>query len=160
MPVNPNWARWIFASVADYLHTAASAKTPTALQLVVEMLDKRNAVWEAAATRAEATISGPFTKEQNSGCYLVTLDVFLVITSDLAPSGGSDYDHIDFTGHMQNALDNCIICKDYGATGTIEIGTLTPENADPRGPTHLKPSTKDTQIHSTLNARFIGIFSE
>jgi hypothetical protein len=153
--VDSNWHRWTYASIADALHTAATAAS---LPLVVEFLDKRDDAWKVAAHKAEATISGPATRGQNSE-FEVIVDVTIIVTSDLT---NNDYAHIDYTGEMASALDQCIIVKDYGATGSIEVGKLTP-TADPGetiNVTHLKPAEKDTQIHSVITARLTGNFEE
>lgn len=154
--VNPLWHRWVYASIAKHLHAAALADD---LALVVEFLDKRNTDWLEATSKAEATITGPMTREISSGLHRVWVDVFIVVTSNLSDN---DYAHIDHVGAMASALDQCILVKDYGATGLVEVGTIKPraESGDSVKVNHLKPATKDTQIHSTIQARFLGYFAE
>lgn len=154
MAVNPNWHRWIYASVADHLHAAAAA---AGLPLVVEMLDTRSPTWETATSKAEAVISGPITAEKSKGLYLVVVDVFVIITSDRT---SNDYDHIDHAGAIANALDQCILVKDYGATGLVDVGELRPMNTESVDVIHLKPTAKDTQVHSTVGVRHLGYFTE
>ena len=154
--VNANWHRWVYASVADHLHTAATAAS---LPLVVEFLDKRNSAWKTAKTKAEATVTGPATKEISSGLHRVWVDVFLVVTSKRS---NDDYDHIDKCGAMANALDQCILIKDYGATGLVDVGSIKPrkESGDTIDVEHLKPAETDDQIFSTLQGRYFGLFAE
>lgn len=160
MPVNQKWHRWIYASVAKHLHTAATAAS---LPLIVEFLDKRDDAWKAAARRAEVTITGPRTRELSRGFFRVHVDVFVIVTSDIAPSGSADYDHIDKVGAMATALNSCILCKTYGEVPPlVELGILTLRDDlnDEISPEHLKPAEKDTQIHSTVEARLVGFFKE
>lgn len=154
--VNQLWHRWIYASVAKHLHAAATAD---GLPLIVEFLDKRGETWEAAASKAEATITGPMTKEVCSGLHRIWVDVFITLTSHLS---SNNYVHIDHAGAMAEALDQCVTCKDYGATGLVTIGFLhpKPEQTETIKVVHLKPMAKDTQIHSTIQAKFLGYFSE
>lgn len=159
MPVNPKWHRWIYASVADHLHTAAAA---VSLPLIVEFLDERGDPWNSATRKAEATITGPRTLEVSRGLFRVHVDVFVVVTSDRALSGGTDYDHIDKVGAIDSALQQCIACRTYPGPPVDDIGTLKPRStdSDETNPNHLKPAEKDTQIHSTIEARLIGWFKE
>lgn len=154
--VNPSWHRWVYASVADHLHTAATASS---LPLVVEFLDKRGATWKAASVRAEATISGPVTKEISSGLHRVWVDVFITLASE---RDANDYDHIDLAGAIANALDQCILVKDYGDTGLVDVGSIKPraDSGDSIEVTHLKPAEDDDHIYTTISARYFGLFTE
>lgn len=152
--VNPNWHRWIYASVAKHLKDSVGD-----LPLVVEFLDKRGTDWETAVSKAEATITGPMTKEISAGLHRIWVDVFITLTSHLSSNG---YQHVDHAGTLASALDQCIVCKDYGATGLETIGIIhpTPEANQPVKVNHLKPAAKDTQLHSTIQAKFLGYFTE
>lgn len=160
MAVNASWPRWIMASIAKHLHDAAYVAE---LPLVVEFLDRRDETWMGATHKAEVTISGPATREVSTGLYRVWVNVFVVLTSNLSDN---DYDHVTHAGAIANALDRCIVIKDYGNeagdTGLLDIGTITPRNegADTVKVTHLKPAAKDTQLHSTIEVRFFGLFTE
>lgn len=153
--VNPSWHRWIFASVAKHLHGGIDETVP----LIVEFLDKRSVVWTGAATKAEATISGPATKEISSGLHRIWVDIFVKVTTN---AGTNNYPHLDAVGKIAETLDRCIVCKDYGETGIAEIGILNgrPENGETVKVTHINPSEKDTQVHSTISARYLGYFAE
>lgn len=158
MAVNRKWHRWIYASVADHVHAAASGNFP----LLVDFLDKADDTYKAATCKAQCTITGPRTREISRKMFRVHIDVFIVVTSDRAPSGGTDYVHIDKVGLMAETLDQCIRCVTYGEASEDEFGVLRPrsETGDEINPTHLRPAEKDTQIHSTIEARFIGFFKE
>lgn len=142
--------------MAKHLHTICAAAS---IDLVVEFLDKRTSVWKAASPRAEAMISGPLSKEVSKGLYRVWVDVFLTLTSN---RGANDYVHVGHAGTLANALDQCVVVRDYGETGLLDISTLTPsrEPGQTVAVQHVRPSEKDGEIHSTIQSRFYGLFSE
>lgn len=150
--VNKLWHRWVYAYVANHLHTKAAA---VSLPLVVEFLDTRTDAWKTATTKAEATITGPITIPGSSGLFRVIVNVFIVISSKRT---NDDYDHIDAVGAMAEALDQCIPVKDAGVTDLVDIGTLTPFQA-PIEPIHLRPTDTDDLIFSTVQTTFEGLFS-
>lgn len=156
MPVDARWHRWTYASVAKHLHTICAAAS---IDLVVEFLDQRTSTWRNNSPRAEAVISGPYTKEVSKGLHRAWVDVFVTLTSN---RGTNDYVHVGHAGTIANALDQCILVKDYGDTGLLEISTLTPIRDDGRtvGPQHVRPSEKDEEIHSVIQARFEGHYQE
>jgi len=72
MAVNPNWARWAFASVATFMkQLAADANIPA----LVEGLDERTTEYMEAANRVEIRMSGPFTKELSKDYYELGVDI-------------------------------------------------------------------------------------
>jgi len=147
--VNPNWHRWIYASIAK--HVAALVASP----IVFDFGGKRMATWEQSTHRAEVTISGPVTTRFSRTAWAVEVDVFVVVSSDLS---ANNYAHVDVTGDVANALDECLTVMDYGATGLETIGEL--QNKGSVTVTHLKPSEADDRLHSTINAKFSGTFRE
>ena len=52
---NPNWNRWILASLADFKQVASGLSLP----VLVETLDQRTQAFMAARDRAEVRITGP-----------------------------------------------------------------------------------------------------
>jgi len=155
MPVDARWHRWVYASVAKHLHDACSGS----IDLVVEFLDKRTTVWKNASPRAEAVITGPATREISKGLHRAWVDVFVTLTS---VRSADDYDHVGHSGTIANALDQCILVKDYGATGLEEITVLHPirdlgQSVDVRP---MPVSEKDEQIHTVIQSRFYGLIAE
>jgi len=153
MAANPKWQRYVYATISKSL-LAALAATP----LVIEFLNpKRTPTWEDAATKAEVTISGPRTSRVSPNRYRVFVDIFVVVTSD---AGNSNAGHLDAVGTIVQALDKCFLVKDYGDTGLVDVGQLQLRSEDDEGidVTHLKPTQEDTQIHSTILARYDGRF--
>ena len=78
MAANPNWARWIFHSVADCLKEVA---TDAALPVLVEHFDERTAAFERAGDKAEIRITGPFDQELSKGYHRIYVDVNVLLTS-------------------------------------------------------------------------------
>jgi len=155
-PINPLWHRWIYASVSNHLHVLLAVAS---LELKVDLSDGETAAWKAATTKAQATISGPFSKNRGHKEFDIFVDVFVTLTSDRT---NNDYDHIDASGTIANALDQCIIVKDYGATGLIEIGILKTREADSDlvDTDHLRPIKTDDQRFTIIRARYEGKFTE
>lgn len=156
MGVDARWHRWVYASIAKHLHDIC---TPAGINLVVEFLDRRTNSWLAASPRAEAVITGPMSKEISNGLHRIWVDVFLTLTSDRS---ANDYVHVGHAGTLANALDQCILVRDYGATGLIDVSVLHPIQDDTQTVSvmHLQPTDKDEEIHSTIQSRFYGLFSE
>ena len=156
MPVNAKWHRWVYASLAKHLHGICD---PVPIALVVEFLDKRTETWKQASPRAEAIITGPMSKEVSNGLHRIWVDVFLTLTSN---RGANDYVHVGHAGTLANALDQCVIVRDYGETGNLDISVLTPirDSGQTVSVMHIRPTEKDEEIHSTIQSRFYGLFAE
>jgi hypothetical protein len=156
MAVDARWHRWVYASIADHLHTIC---TSAGISLVVEFLDERTTAWKTASPRAEAIITGPMSKEVSNGLHRVWVDVFLTLTSNRS---SNDYVHVGHAGTLANALDQCILVKDYGDTGLLDISVLNPIRDSGRtvAVQHVRPSEQDEEIHSTIQSRFYGLFAE
>lgn len=155
---NENWHRWTYATFQKSLLTDAAAALP-AIPLVVEFGNsKRTPTWEDATTKAEVTITGPRTKSTSPTRVLAWVDVFIVVTTNITANNSG---HLDAVGVLVKALDKCFQVKDYGDTGLLDIGIFQPRDDDAEGinATHLKPTQEDTQIHSTILARYDGRFS-
>lgn len=157
---NSKWARWVQASIAKHLHAAAAA---VQLPLVVEFLDDRSTAWRAAEYKAEVTISGPNTRELSYNFHRVEAAVFIVISSNKQKDANA-YKHLDFAGAMQNALDKCIEVKEYdlNVVSPATVGFLTPRTGDTANIPidNLKPGDSDQLIHSVIEARYLGHFTQ
>ena len=110
MGVNPNWARWAFASVATRLkHVAKEANIPA----LVEGLDERTTAFMESPMRVEIRMSGPFTKELSKDYYELGVDINLLFTSRYE-TNGNQYDIIRIVGIFHEAVDDVIPMKRYG----------------------------------------------
>lgn len=155
MAVNAKLHRWVYASIADHLHTVCTAAS---IALVVELLNERTSTWKAASPRAEAFITGPLTKELN-GVTRIWVDVLMTLTS---ARSANDYEHIGHAGTLANAVDQCILVRDYGDTDLLEVTILAPIRDTGRtvAVQHVRPNQQDEEIHSTIQSRFYGLYSE
>lgn len=126
MAVNPNWARWTFASVADYLKTVAN---DASLPAIVEGLDDRTDAFMAATDRAEIRISGPFTREPSHNYYVLNLDVNVLLTSRYDGTAKNRYAILTFAGLFQEAMDQPINVYRFGSEpgdDATYVGCLKP----------------------------------
>jgi len=154
--VNPNWIRWLYASVADHLHTACAA---VSLPLVVDFLDERSDDWMASANKAEASIAGPHFRQTSPTGFFATFGIFVVISSH--KQTGDNYVHLDKAGAVAQALDQCIIVKDYGTNPTpVEITKAKPVANGENSVTHLRPSEIENLVHSTIEVEFTAQFTQ
>lgn len=126
MPANPNWARWAFASVADYLKTVADAAS---LPVLVEGVDDRTANFMQATDRAEIRISGPFVREPSHNYFILNLDVNVLLTSRYDGTAKNRYAILKFAGLFQEAMDKPINVYRYGSEPGDDqtyVGCLAP----------------------------------
>jgi hypothetical protein len=111
MPANPNWVRWVFASVATYLKQVATGSN---LPVLVEGLDERTPVFMQATDRAEVRVSGPFSKELSHGWYELVADANVLLTSRYDGQEKSRYAILQFAGEFQAAMQDSIPVYKYG----------------------------------------------
>ena len=133
MAVNPNWARWAFASVATFLKQLAEDASIPAL---VEGLDERTTAYMEAPQRVEIRMSGPFTKELSKDYYELGVDINLLFTSRYEINA-NQYDIIKIVGQFHEALD-----------GPIPMMRLGNEPGDDRQPGGLLAAAHRTQRRS------------
>lgn len=107
-----DWARWIFASVADYLKSVASGRN---LAVLVEHLDERTESFMRASDRAEIRITGPFTREKSRGCWEVLVDVNVLLTSRYDGEGKDSYSILKHAGEFHEAMDKAIGVWNFGS---------------------------------------------
>ncbi len=127
MPANPNWARWIFASIAKNLNTVAD---DNGIEAIVEGVDDETDGFTQETDRVEIRINGPFTKEM-SGEYRVQMDINVLLTSRF--DGKQKNRHLLLTnaGLFHEAMDQPLKVYKYGsAVGDDDsyLGCLTPRS--------------------------------
>jgi hypothetical protein len=105
-----DWARWIFASVADYLKSVATERQ---LPVLVEHLDERTEAFMQASDRAEIRITGPFIQELSRGYWQVFVDVNVLLTSRY--DGSDAYSILKHAGAFQAAMDLPIGVWNFGS---------------------------------------------
>jgi hypothetical protein len=110
MTANPNWARWIFASVATDLKAVAAQ---CSLPAMVESLDERTTQFMEATDRVEIRITGPFTREMSRHFFQLKVDVNVLLSSRFdAPK--NRYEFVRFAGLFHEAMDGAIAVYRYG----------------------------------------------
>jgi len=127
MPANPNWARWIFASIAKTLNAVADANS---IEAIVEGIDDETDVFTEATDHVEIRISGPFTKEM-SGEYRIQMDVNVILTSRFDGKQKSRHSILTNSGLFHSAMDQAILIYKYGsAVGDDDsyLGCLVPRS--------------------------------
>jgi hypothetical protein len=111
MPANPNWARWIFASVADHLKSVAVTHS---LPVLVDHLDDRTTAFMQASDRAEIRITGPFTQEVSMGFHRVYVDANVLLTSRYDGQKKDQMAVFKYAGFFHEAMDSPIPIWNYG----------------------------------------------
>jgi len=111
MPANPNWARWIFASIAKTLNAVADAN---GIEAIVEGVDDETDTFTEATDHVEIRISGPFTKEM-SGEYRIQMDVNVVLTSRFDGKQKNRHSILTNAGLFHSAMDRAILIYKYGS---------------------------------------------
>jgi hypothetical protein len=135
MPANPNWARWIFASVAYHLKQVA---TVNSIPVLIEHLDERSTGTMEPTLRAEIRITGPYTRELSHGFYRIFADVNVLLTSRYEGDQKNAYDILIAAGHFHTAMDGPIPVWNYGGElndydpdvpeTQLHLGCLTPRD--------------------------------
>ncbi len=170
MPANPNWARWMFASVASALKTVA---TEASIPVLVEHLDERSETYMKATDRVEIRITGPFTQELSKGYFRVWLDVNVLLTSRFDGAKKNAYTILKNAGLFHEAMDMPIPVWNYGNEDgdyvedeeetQIFLGCLTPRpgNNDAVRVFNFGQIDKTDKIkQSVVDARYVMYISE
>jgi len=126
MPANPNWARWVFASVATFLRQVAQSQQ---LPVLVEGLDDRTTEFMEATDRCEIRVTGPFTKELSHNYFQIEVVVNVLFLSRYEEQK-NQYAIIQKMGVFHEAMDGAIAVYKYG-TGPEDdehalVGCLSP----------------------------------
>jgi hypothetical protein len=111
MAANPNWARWIFASVATEMKQLADAHD---LDSLIEHLDERTDEFIKSPDRAEIRITGPFDNELSKGYHRIIVDINVLLTSIYGGQNKNPYAIIDFAGLFQWRMGQPFPVWNYG----------------------------------------------
>ncbi len=112
MAANPNWARWMFSSIAFTLKTLA---TSNSIPAVVEGMDEETDEFTQATDRLEIRISGPYTRPLSGGEYHIFMDVNVLFTSRFDGAGKNRHTILKNVGLYQEAMDQVINVYRYGS---------------------------------------------
>lgn len=111
MAANPNWARWIFASIADYLKAVAIEND---LPSLVEHLEERTPQFMQATDRCEIRMTGPYTSEISNNYYKVEMAVNVLLTSRYDGKSKNAYTILELAGQFHEAMDQDIPIWNFG----------------------------------------------
>lgn len=106
-----NWTRWLHASVAAYLKSAATTANVPSL---AEGLEERTTSFEEAPDRLEIRFNGPYTKRL-SGLTEARVGVNVLVTSNFGSKTKNAFS-LDITlGAIHSAMDSGIPLFKMGA---------------------------------------------
>ena len=108
--MNPNWPRWMMASVGSYLKGIADNLD---LPCLVESIDERTEKFMHSTVRVEVRITGPFSKHPTKGYYHLFLDVNVLLSSRNEGNQNA-YDLLKYAGTFLAALDEPIGIWNFG----------------------------------------------
>ena len=120
MAADPNWARWIFHSVADHMKQVA---TDADLPVLVEHFDERTAAFEQASDHAEIRITGPFDQELSKGYHRIYVDVNVLLTSRYDGAKKNAATILKYAGLFHEAMSEPIPIWNYGGEPGDYIAT-------------------------------------
>ena len=127
---NPNWARWVFASLATLMKGVAKANK---IPCLVEGLDERTTEFMDSTDRVEIRITGPFTRDLSvtTAYYELSVDMIALFVSRYE-AGKNNYAILAVIGAFQTAMDAPIPIFQYGDLPgddeTVCIGVMEPRN--------------------------------
>lgn len=130
MAYDPNWPRWVQASVADHFKTAATAQQYPAL---VEGIDERLTEFMESTNRIEIRVNGPYIKEWNKGYWQFLVTANILIFSYMGGSSPNAYEGTEMAGFMAQAASQSIPVYKYGIGVDDDqslIGCLTLRRGD------------------------------
>ncbi len=126
---DPNWVRWIHASLAVYLQSVAAAAP--AVPSFIEHIETRHPDFHEQPLRVELRINGPFTVQESMSDWNGRVFVNVLITSVIGKQTDAYALH-RVVGRFHAALDTSIAVLKYGdgeaPVGCLQIpsGTSTP----------------------------------
>lgn len=106
--INPSWARWIMASMANYFAPIAANVN---LPILVDGIDDR-ATEVVESNHVELRVTGPFVTKQSKNCYHIYVDANLLFTN-LVESENA-YDLQTWCGVFQSAAQGPIDVYRWG----------------------------------------------
>lgn len=161
--LNPNWPRWIMASVADYFDTVI---TGIPLPLLTEGVDEREPE-KMHYNHAELRVSGPFIMEPSHNYYILNVDINVLLTEIMGMSHDNAYDIATWCGIIQAAMDGPINIYRYGKEEGDDqqwIGCLVPRRGryDSNKVLHFGQINRVDRVRqSVVDGRFkMELFSE
>lgn len=125
MAANPNWARWIKASVAKYL--TVSVATPHTLPFLVEGVHERTQAFTEASDRAEGRVNGPFCDEESKNYWRLDVNINVLVISNMDGNAKNIYTLDTLAGYFLEAMSVGIPIYRIGnltLPGSVDDGSL------------------------------------
>lgn len=118
--INPNWARWVAASLAVYYKVVADA---IGIKLLVEGIDEREAE-KMEFDRAELRVNGPFILQSSPSDFQLDVDSNILLTDLMTGEAENSYNLMTWAGYFQQAAGKSIPVYRYGPdTGGVDDGS-------------------------------------
>jgi len=111
LAVNPNWARWVFASLGEHLKKVA---TQVKVPVLIEGFDERTSSLMQAADRVEIRITGPYCQPVSKDFYRLFVDANVLLVSRYGNDAKNAFDVLNLAGLYQEALGQTISVYNYG----------------------------------------------
>lgn len=108
--MNPNWARWVFASVADFLKSVADANS---LPSIIDGAEDRSDAFSQASDRVEIRITGPTIAEVSKGSFHFIVDANVLLSCRYEEKNA--YRRQTLIGAFQAAMAGPIPVYEFGA---------------------------------------------
>lgn len=118
---NPDWTRWIFASITE--HFATNVMTPNSLEFITEGIHERDTLFMESEDRAEIRINGPFARELSVRYWRIWVDINTLVTSDFGNHTRDVYRLERNLGLIHEFSDTSIEIRRFGS-GPGDDGTL------------------------------------
>jgi hypothetical protein len=151
--MNPNWIRWIAASIAKYWTDYCKQN---GINLYLEAQDRQTG---GSLDFAEVRWNGPIARETTRGSWELTIDMNSFISSIL--SRDDQYAHKKLVGKMQAGFVDAIPVYKYGDTPEVDdqsfIDCLQARSADREALTTTYFGRIDTNVEleqSTIEQRY------
>jgi len=121
MSMNPNWPKWIAASVAVYFKAVADA---IPLKIIVEGVDERESE-KMEVDHVELRINGPYVYENSKDYFRLDVDTNVLFTDLMGGESDNPYNLHTWAGLFQEAAQKPIPVYRYGPdTSGVDDGTF------------------------------------
>ena len=155
---NPNWPRWLFASVADFFKTKLDGIN---VPLLVEGVDEREAETIRAVDHVEFRFHGPEVQEVSKDYFKLAVEINLLVSQIMGLEQQNAYSIVQTCGVLQQSASGSIPIYRHGDGQDDDgelLGCLRPDPGRNEAVTvyHFGQIDKDTRIRqSAVDGRFL-----
>ena len=122
--MNPNWSRWIWASILNHFKDVANG---IPLPMHAEGVDERDAA-DLETNHVEVRVNGPFVRELSRNYFKLDVDINLLLFNFMSETAESGYDLATWSGIFQAAAEGPINIYKFGGElvdDSSYVGCLT-----------------------------------